>query len=258
MRYYAIDSMRIKNFQQRIKRETIYGWRQFKDLANLNENFFRQARGSRIIVYHGICLQNHTKFNGIFLRKDTFEKHLQFYKKYFQIISLNDFYNKDFNQDRFNICITFDDGYHNNFKYVMPLMEQYKIPVTFFLTAIRDAGSDILWNDYLGIITKYGPPKIRFQNEIFFKSGNNYISLNTKKRLRDILQQTNFLQKEEMMKALAGLVVFRDKKEDEDFWKQMDANEIEQLASSNYSTIGAHGYYHNDLTEIAINECRQE
>src|SRR6185295_10888402 len=64
--------------------------------------------------------------------------------------------------------------------------------------------------------------------------------------------------KEEMMKALGSLVAFRDKEEDEDFWKQMDANEIEQLASSNYSTIGAHGYYHNDLTEIAINECGQE
>ena len=248
----------IKKSAQKLKRETIHAWRQSKDLINLNESFFSKAKGCRIVCYHGICIKNHTKFNGIFLRRDTFEKHIQFYKKYFHIVSLDDFYKKNFNKNKFNVCITFDDGYYNNCKYVLPLMEEYKIPITFFITGIRDAGYDILWNDFLGIVTKYGPEKIHFKGENFLKKSNNYISIKTKKPLAELLRKQNFAAKEELMKAFADLVPFRDKKQDEDFWQHMDTEDIKRLSASSYSTIGAHGYYHNDLSEISIDDCKKE
>lgn len=250
--------MHIKNIPRRLKLETTYAWRQAKELVNLNKSFFKHARGSRIVTYHGICLKDHLKFNNIFLLKGTFEKHLQFYKKYFHIVSLDDYYKENFDESKFNVCITFDDGYYNNYKYVLPLMEQYEIPVTFFITAIRDAGYDILWNDYLGIITKYAPDKVHFKNEDFFKVNNNYLSQKTKRPLAELLRKKGFPAKQEMMKAFSELVAFRDKKEDEDFWQQMNIKDIEQLSFSSYSTIGAHGYYHNDLSEISIEESKQE
>src|SRR4051812_9906960 len=109
IRYFAIEIMHIKNFTGRIRRETIHKWRHFKELVSLNEKFFKQVRGNRIVVYHGICLKDHLKFTSTFLRRDTFEQHLQFYQKYFQVVSLNDFYRKNFDKDKFNVCITFDD-----------------------------------------------------------------------------------------------------------------------------------------------------
>src|SRR4051794_7324586 len=99
----------------------------------LNKQLFQEARGARIIIYHGVCRSDHTRFNSIFLTLKTFEKHLQFYKKYFHIVSLNDYYNQRFGDERFNICITFDDGFANNYKYVLPLMDKYQVPVTFFI-----------------------------------------------------------------------------------------------------------------------------
>jgi peptidoglycan/xylan/chitin deacetylase (PgdA/CDA1 family) len=248
----------IKNSAQKLKRETIYAWRQSKEIISLNENFFRNAKGCRIVCYHGICERDHLKFNNIFLRRDTFEKHLQFYKKYFNVVSLDDFFKKNFDENKFTVCITFDDGYYNNYKYVLPLMEAYKTPVTFFITAIQDAGYNILWNDFLGIATKYGPEEIDFNGETFFKKNNNYISTKTKRPLAEILRKQNFTAKQNMMKTFAELVFFRDKKEDEDFWQQMNTEDIKRLSSSSQSTIGAHGYYHNDLSEISIDDCKKE
>ena len=248
----------IKRLLRKCKREAIHIYRQSKDAFNLNESFFKNARGCRIVVYHGICLENHTKFNGIFLTKVAFEKHLQFYKKYFHIVSLDDFYKKNFDENKFNVCITFDDGYLNNYKYVLPLMEQYEIPMTFFITAIRNAGYDILWNDFLGIITKYGPQVIKFDNESFFKVGNQYISKTTKRPFVEFLRKKNFGEKDKMMKQLYELVPFRNKRDDYDFWQQLNESQITELAASPYSTIGSHGYYHNDLSEILIDDCRQE
>src|SRR4051812_45916743 len=110
--------MYIKNFPHIVKRKAIYTWRNMKHTTGLNENFFRQVRGNRIVTYHGICLKDHLKFNSIFLRRQTFEQHLQFYQKYFHVVSLHDYFNRNFNEGKFNICITFDDGYYNNYKYV--------------------------------------------------------------------------------------------------------------------------------------------
>ena len=90
--------MHLKNLPQSIKRKTVHTWRQFKESIKLHENFFRQARGRRIVVYHGICEKDHLKFNGIFLRRQSFEKHLQFYQKYFNIVSLTDFYKENLSE----------------------------------------------------------------------------------------------------------------------------------------------------------------
>jgi len=250
--------MHLKNLPQSIKRKTVHTWRQFKESIKLHENFFRQARGRRIVVYHGICEKDHLKFNGIFLRRQSFEKHLQFYQKYFNIVSLTDFYKENLSEKKFNICITFDDGYYNNCKYVLPVMEKYKVPITFFITAIRDAGYDILWNDYLGILTKYGPRKIKFNNDEFYKTGNTYTSLKTKRPFAELLRKRNFSIKQDMMRSFADIVSYRNRKGDEDFWQQMNANDIEALAASAFATIGAHGYYHNDMAEITIEESRKE
>lgn len=250
--------MHIKNLPRRIKREAIHAWRNTKEFMHMNENFFRQARGCRIIVYHGICQKDHTKFNGIFLCRDTFENHLRFFHKYFHVVTLDEVYTGYLNENKFNICITFDDGYYNNYKYVLPLMEKYCMPISFFITAIRDAGYDILWNDYLGIITKYGPPMIYFNGEEFYKSKNKYLSVKTKNPLVELLGKENFKPKKEIIETFETMVSFRGKKEDEDFWQQMNIKDIQALATSPYSTIGAHGYYHNDLSNLSGADCRNE
>jgi hypothetical protein len=128
----------------------------------LNRHDVKKGKGGRILVYHGICLKRHLKYNTLFLKQKTFESHLRFYKKYFNIVSLDDYYEQRFSNEKFNICLTFDDGFANNYKYVLPLLEQYRVPAAFFITAIREAGYDILWNDVLGIAYEYGPSEITF------------------------------------------------------------------------------------------------
>lgn len=52
------------------------GW-----LLGLNQSFFQKAKGARILVYHGICLNDHLRFNTLFIKLKTFESQLQLYKK---------------------------------------------------------------------------------------------------------------------------------------------------------------------------------
>src|ERR1700741_1958348 len=98
----------------KLSRKIIHLQRDIAGKLGMYNTFFRSARGSRILIYHGVCRENATRFNSLFVTEKIFEEHLQFYKKYFHTVSLEDFYQKKFVKNKFNICLTFDDGFANN------------------------------------------------------------------------------------------------------------------------------------------------
>lgn len=244
----------------KLYRETKYFGRDISHLLGFDEAFFRNARGSRILIYHGVCRTDHTRFNPIFIKLKTLEKHFQFYKKYFNVISISDFYTQKFSKDKFNICITFDDGYANNYKYVLYLLTKYQLPANFFITGIRNEGLDILWNDFLGMVQMYGPKQLYYKNQWFQKNRfNQYFSKLNGEKFVEMLRSGGFDVKQEMMNLLYPLAPYRDSKPDnEDYWLQMTPQQIRELSLSPFITIGSHGYYHNDLARINIDDAKQE
>jgi len=172
-------------------------------------------------------------------------------------VSLHDYYAGNFSNDQFNVCITFDDGYANNLKYALPLMEKYQVPVCFFITAIRKAGYNILWNDFLGIVTKYGPDQLTYENKQFRKDkSGRYASVKTGITLVDYLKEDGFSKKEEMMQQLKPL--FKPGSLEDDYWLQMTEEEIKTLSNSEFATIGSHGYFHNRMDMLPIEAAIEE
>ena len=192
------------------------------------------------------------RFNASFITAKTLEKHLRFYRQHFNIISLDDYLAGNINRERFNVCLTFDDGHHNNFKYALPLLEQYQAPATFFITGIREAGHDMLWNDFLAVFSRSGPGRILYKDQPFHKNRwNHYVSTVDGHLLRDQVRAGDFSLKTEMMALLDPAGNFRQKNAaHEDYWLQMTTDEIATLSRSPYAKIGGHSLYHNDLTNI--------
>jgi peptidoglycan/xylan/chitin deacetylase (PgdA/CDA1 family) len=186
-----------------------------------------------------------------------FEAHLQLYQQYCNVVSLDQYYAGDFNYEKFNVCITFDDGFANNFKYALPLLEKYQMPAAFFVTAIRDAGYDILWNDFLGIVSYYGPMHLDYQQRQYSKNKDGrYTERGTGKTLVEYLKEERFDAKAEMMNNLRQL--FPEKPDEEEYWKQMTPDEIRELSRSQFVTIGSHGYYHNRMDKLSLDDMSKE
>ncbi len=224
-------------------------------VLGLDRSCIKNARGGRILVYHGICRHDHLRFNTLFLTRQTFERQLKLYKKYFCIVSLDDFYHQRFSKDKFTICLTFDDGFANNYQYVLPLLEQYQVPATFFVTAIRDAGYDILWNDFLCIAGKYGPEHFTFKKEVFYKgTDNRYISSSNGIGLADMMRSSLFEDKAQMIKFFGPL----NNKIEKEYWLQMTAEQIKALSASKWATVGSHSYYHNDQAKITTDALKKD
>jgi len=251
-------NMLIKIYHK-VRRRSGYAFGDLKGSLSLNKSLFRHTRGARIVVYHGLCEASPTRFNSLFLRAKTFERHLQFYRKYCHIVSLEEYYAGKFSKDRFNICITFDDGFANNYKYALPLMNKYEAPMTFFITGIRDAGYDFLWNDFLAFLQNYGPPEFSLWDDLFYKDRRRgYASIKTGVLLKDRLREGGFAEKAEMIKLLKPILMMKDKGQEADYWLQMTPDEIKALSASPLATIGCHGYYHNDLSKISLPAAEEE
>ena len=134
------------------------------------------------------------------------------------------------------------------------------MPATFFITAIRHAGHDILWNDFMGILGKYGPNKLEYKGEWYHKGKfNKYFAQKSGANLTELLRAGDFDVKAEAMERLYKFAPYRDSKpDDQDYWQQMTAEQIQDLALSPLVTIGAHGYYHNDLARIGTTKAADE
>jgi peptidoglycan/xylan/chitin deacetylase (PgdA/CDA1 family) len=227
-------------------------------ILSADESTYHQARGSRILVYHGVCKDFPTRFNTLFITQTTFEEHLKIYKKHFNAVTLTDFYEQRFSNNKFNICLTFDDGFANNYHYVLPLLEQYQIPATFFVTAISATKYDILWNDFLSIAGKLGPAQFMFKNETYYKHRYNKYANAYGITIAEQLRQVGFENKAELLNLMDKLTGFHRNKQYPDYWLQMTAEQIKALSASRYATIGSHGYYHNDMSRIDTASAEKE
>lgn len=244
---------------KKIRRKIVYAGNDLGNLWGGSSRLYSEARGARIVVYHGICEKDHLRYNNSFITRKVFEHHLQYYKRYFHVLSLDDYFNRRFNPDRFNICITFDDGYENNYKYAFPLLKQYDTPAAFFITGIRDAGRDILWNDFLAIVSKHGPERLLCNGAEFKKNHYaQYVSEPGGQRLSNILRVGNYGNKAAMIEELSALYDFRSHPSEEDFWTQLTESQLSEMAASPLITIGCHGYYHTDLARLTLAEAAAE
>ncbi|SEN40469.1 Polysaccharide deacetylase [Mucilaginibacter gossypiicola] len=240
----------LKKIWSRSKRKAAYLSGDARHVLGLDKALYENARGSRIVLYHNVCKSDPHKFNTLFLTAERFEEHLQYYKKHFNVVSLNDYYAGNFSNEKFNVCITFDDGLANNYHYVLPLLTKYRVPATFFVTAIRDAGFDILWNDMLSIAGYYGPDRFTYKNDTYHKNRNNkYVDVNGIP-YADKLRAGSFDEKASLMSFLEQLTGFKTNQQDDDYWLQMTPAQIKTMSASAFVTIGAHSYYHNDLACI--------
>jgi peptidoglycan/xylan/chitin deacetylase (PgdA/CDA1 family) len=216
-------------------------------VLGFDRSFFRNARGARILVYHGICRTDPLRYNTLFITRRKFEEQLRYFRKYFNIISLDQFYRGEFSSERFSICLTFDDGFANNFTNALPLLEKYKVPATFFVTGAREAGYDILWNDVLSMAARHGPSDFSFLDDYFIRGRERkYWSVSSGRSLQDILREKDFSDKAELVNLLGD---FRHTA-DQEYWLLLEDAQLQALAQSKWATIGAHGYYHDDLAHL--------
>lgn len=213
--------------------------------------------GERIIVFHGIDIDGETKYNSRFHSVEFFEKFIQYAKKNYNIISLDDFYKKKFKANILNIAITFDDGYLNNFKYAVPVLEKYEIPATFFITT-TSGNSKYLWTDFIDLTSFYSKKKsIIFEDEVYIKNNKKeFVCLGIS--LKNKCKQLPYSKIESLFKIFEEEWKEIKEKPLDDYWKLMSTDNLKSILKNPLFSIGSHGLTHANLVAISPELAKNE
>jgi len=126
-------------FRQTLKK--IYLFNISKKLYNLSINWQRRLYNylfptAKILLYHRVANSNDDPHN-LCVSPENFQKQMEYLKENFKIIPLVQLVQNIRTKGVQNnsIIITFDDGYADNLHNALPILEEFNVPATIFLTA---------------------------------------------------------------------------------------------------------------------------
>lgn len=102
----------------------------------------------QILVYHRV-LKAYDPFAIDAITVEAFEKHLMMLSRLFRLITVEQLMQELENDgvQPYTICLTFDDGYRDNFENAFPLLQKHGVPATIFLTTDFIGTDEQLWHD---------------------------------------------------------------------------------------------------------------
>lgn len=224
-----------------------------------------QSKKYLVLNYHGVIKQANLKYNGRHFPMKVFERHLRYFKKHFEILSLSeifDRYQKGIPAQQPTVALTFDDGFENNFTVVAPLLEKYQIPATFFVTGIcADDERAILWPEVINILVQKSPIPLIINGEQFYRRGQyDLYSPKLSIGISDYLKQFGTSERlrilDQLKRDVQWDIILNNT--EKDIWKMMNASQIHELAQISLFEVGAHGYWHHNLGNLNEEEAYEE
>lgn len=207
--------------------------------------------GVRVMVYHNVAERVIHGLNSRFLPLSTFREHVAVLKRRYQVVTLKNLFAGEYDKKRLAIALTFDDGLANNLRHALPVLEQHQVPATFFVTAIRGVGRDILWPDLADMTALTGAEVITVRGEKWRQKKGKYFHAASGKTLHQLaLSDPDPETIPAIEKELEEQARFREDARLEDYWRVMTKEEIQQLASSPMAEIGSHGTRHYNLATL--------
>jgi|GEM_PF-1720874 len=230
-------------------------------LLNRTPKTISRAKGLRILVYHGICDDQPWRFNSRYLSGAQFEEHLKLISRFYHPVSLKDVVGGNLPVDKLNVLLTFDDGLKNNFSHAFPLLKKYKIPAVFFVTGMASAPQPFLFNDIADIAPALTSAEILAEGELFRpkKVFLNQRFVNSKGvQLAHRYHNAPAGTRAGITQSLLDIIPDTGLHKHRLYYELMNEAELKEISDHPDYEIGAHGFYHTDLSTLSEKELEDE
>ena len=109
-----------------------------------------------VLMYHRVLpkTDNRAKIEepGMMVTPETFRLHMHLIKQRFDVLTLSQWLDAKHNGDKLPAiccCITFDDGWADNYEYAYPLLQEFNLPATIFLVSEMIGTNKLFWPERL-------------------------------------------------------------------------------------------------------------
>lgn len=214
------------------------------------------SRQPVILMYHGIPAYG----DGSYVDGKIFEQHLNFLKKHFDLVSLDDLGTRRGTFERIRIALTFDDGFRNNAEVAAPILRKHQVPARFFICTRHASPGKYLWFSYLSALEKHFRWKqFNFRDQAFDMGSDQ--RRQSVRRLSEILLSLTphpLAMYQAIDEELPPLEEFVESDDIADCYAGMTTEHIGALVADPLFSFGIHTLDHPFLTKCTHDEARRQ
>jgi peptidoglycan/xylan/chitin deacetylase (PgdA/CDA1 family) len=193
------------------------------------------------------------------LNFETFRRQIDFIRKFYEVVPLNNILDTSSKINITRIAITFDDGYDCVYKFAYPILKKYKLPATIFLAVDCIEKNIPIWPDlisyYIFFTKKLSIELIVENQKIRFDLLNVKKKMETAKNLKEILKNVQNNYRLILIKELKFQLEVDDPKEES--LQMLSWKDVREM-SENSINFGTHTMTHPILTKMPLEEARKE
>lgn len=212
-----------------------------------------------VLVYHRVTvLQSDPQLLAV--SPDHFRRQMQYLKQNFQIVRFEEDWS---GLHKPAVAVTFDDGYADNALEALPILEEEKVPATFFIsTGSIGSRYEFWWDELerliLGDQETY-PGEFHLDDPGYGRTWQTKTPMERKvlyKEIYPLMYPLKEVPREQWLEQLRDWGGFNQ--EGREAYRPLSHDEAKMLGQSPYATIGAHTVSHTPLFALTADEQRRE
>jgi peptidoglycan/xylan/chitin deacetylase (PgdA/CDA1 family) len=207
-----------------------------------------------VLMYHDLCHDDDFT-SWLRVKQSQFEIQIDYLSKIGTFIHPKDLFQSEaLSNHHLNLLVTFDDGFVNQHRLAMPILEKYNVPALFFITTENAESGELFWFDR--IVTPIQQSKInRLKLSHLGLDNYNLPSAEGPERwaviqtlLEDIKHQGNYTSS-----AVKGILRFFEEefgtfsKDTYSRLRPLTPHEIMTMSQSSLCSFGSHSHRHDIL-----------
>ena len=226
----------------------------FRYLKNINK------KGIQILLYHRVA-DVESDPQQLCVSQENFHSQINYIKQHYEILKLSDLKEILITKHipKNGLIITFDDGYEDNFKNAKPILEEFNVPATFFITSgfigenkefYQETLNRIFFLEKripLNLTIKIENKTITYENLLNEENRNNAY-----RNIHFTLRGKNSIVRRKAIKELLKWSKIGDKPDDD--YKNLNEAQLKLLSKNHSFEIGAHSVNHIPLSSLSIQE----
>jgi peptidoglycan/xylan/chitin deacetylase (PgdA/CDA1 family) len=227
-----------------------------------------------ILLYHGVTSSKSDgieNFSGKHVSGEDFKIQMSYLSKNKNVVSLREgvrLLNQEEKDEKEYVCVTFDDTYENIYTDAFPILEEQKVPATFFISTGYIDTQKMFWTDKLENIFNMAKPGIYFVDSEKIKRQFSLSSDSLEKdkieSIRDVKKiiktDCTPLQRDELINHLSEAFIVPEYQNSQNIsnYSNLSSKQIKEISDNDLFDIGGHSVNHEILSFLSEKEVKYE
>jgi len=224
-----------------------------------------------ILAYHGFTDKDFRKrvdnYGGKHINIERFKEQIKFLKNNYNVISMEQLVSKIRSGSELpdnTAIITIDDGYESNYGLAFPILKEFGVPATIFITTSFIEDKEILWVDrveYSINTTKLMAFELTINNnKLFFDCNNAADKATSIAKVKEMIKNNPQEMRQKIIDALENETGQKLSfgRECPEIYKPLEWHQISEMLDSSLISIGNHTHTHTILTRFETEKIKNE